>query len=398
MPVSLGAADQPKHREDRILSLAPRAALRVGLVLLGLAVATWILFQLVSVLLLAFVAAILATALVGPVAWLEARGLPAAVAIVGIFVAVALVSAALLLLLAPPVLGQFLGLATSLPTAASAALDRLQPTLAGLGIRGDTSAVNATIGSWLQAASGTIAALPLELLGLLGNVLMIVTLSAFMVSERHRARAWISRFFGADDRDVLLELVDAAALRLGAYVKAQLLIMAVTAVGSTIGLTLLGVPFAIALGAFAFVVQLVPLVGPFVWGAAMVGVALLQSPLQALATLGLVIALQQLEGNVLVPLIQGRLISISPVAALLAVLAGNALAGPAGAIVAIPAVAIASVVIDNVVLPWRRGEIRREAEARRAAKAEAGPGRTPAGSSPSRSSSRRGRKPRPAAT
>lgn len=394
MADSIEPAGQPGHAAEGPLSLAPRVALRIGLVILGLAVATWLVFQLAPVLLLAFVAAILATALVGPVAWLEARGMPAAVAILGIYVAVAVVFIVLLLLLAPPVIGQFVGLAATLPNAASAALDRLQPALAGLGIRPDRAAVNGAIANWLQTATATFAALPLELLGVVGNVLMVVTLSAFIVLERHRARRWISRFFGPDDRAVLLELVDDAALRLGAYVKAQLFIMAVTATGSTIGLMLLGVPFAIALGAFAFLVQMVPLVGPFVWGAAMVAVALLQSPLQALGTLVLVIALQQLEGNVLVPLIQGRLISISPVAALLAVLSGNALGGPVGAIVAIPVVAIASVVIDNIVLPWRSGEIRREAEARRIAEADA----KPEHQGDSAASNRRGRKPRPAAT
>jgi predicted PurR-regulated permease PerM len=77
----------------------------------------------------------------------------------------------------------------------------------------------------------------------------------------------------------------------------------------------------------------------------------------------LVIGLQQLTGTVLLPVLQGRLISISPVAAILAVLCGGALAGPIGAIVAVPALAIVSLVIDEVVIPWRRGEIRSEAHA-----------------------------------
>jgi predicted PurR-regulated permease PerM len=98
----------------------------------------------------------------------------------------------------------------------------------------------------------------------------------------------------------------------------------------------------------------------------MILVALLQSPGQALLTLLLVIGLQQLTGTVLLPLVQGRLISISPVVAILAVLFGGTLAGPIGAIVAVPAAAIVSVVIDDIVLPWRRGEIRREAEAEEA--------------------------------
>ena len=69
------------------------------------------------------------------------------------------------------------------------------------------------------------------------------------------------------------------------------------------------------------------------------------------------IIIQQAESLVLVPVIQGRLISISPVVALLAVLAGSAIGDIPGAILAIPVVAIAMVVINDVILPWRRMQI-----------------------------------------
>ena len=80
----------------------------------------------------------------------------------------------------------------------------------------------------------------------------------------------------------------------------------------------------------------------------MILVALTQSPVAALLTLILVAIIQQAESLVLVPVIQGRLISISPVVALLAVLAGSAIGDIAGAILAIPMVAIAMLVIDDV--------------------------------------------------
>src|SRR5262245_45790315 len=89
----------------------------------------------------------------------------------------------------------------------------------------------------------------------------------------------------------------------------------------------------------------------------MIIVAFIESPLQGLLTVGLVLLIQQAESLVLVPVIQGRLISISPVVALLAVLAGSAIGDIPGAILAIPIVAIAMVVIDDVILPWRRMQI-----------------------------------------
>ena len=92
-------------------------------------------------------------------------------------------------------------------------------------------------------------------------------------------------------------------------------------------------------------------------GIAMIIVAFTQSPIQGLLAVGLVVIIQQAESLVLVPVIQGRLISISPVAALLAVLAGSAIGDIPGAILAIPVTAIVMVVIDDVILPWRRMQI-----------------------------------------
>jgi len=279
-----------------MVAAAPRIAFRAGVVVLGLVLAAWFLFQVSSVLMLAFISVILAAAIVGPVDWLEHRGVPGGLAVLAIYLVAALVLGVLVLLVAPPLLQQLTLLLGTLPAAATSLLGELQRLAAGLGLQADLSSLTATALDALGGATSVLAALPMRLLGWIGDVLMILTLGAFMVLERRQARRWIGRFLAADERTVFVHLVDQAALRLAAYVEAQLLIMAVTGIGATIGLTVIGVPFALALGTFAFLVQMVPVVGPFIGGAAMVLVALLQSPLQALATLVLVIGLQQLTG------------------------------------------------------------------------------------------------------
>ena len=116
-------------------------------------------------------------------------------------------------------------------------------------------------------------------------------------------------------------------------------------------------PFALPLAIFAFLTEAIPIAGPVISGIAMIVVAFTQSPAAGLFTVGLVLIIQQAESLVLVPVIQGRLISISPVVALLAVLAGSAIGDIPGAILAIPVTAIVMVVIDDVILPWRRMQI-----------------------------------------
>ncbi|HET9614020.1 MAG TPA: AI-2E family transporter [Candidatus Limnocylindrales bacterium] len=355
---SPGDAGADPGWRGRVIDLSGRIALRVSLVVLGVVTVVWLAAQLASVLLLVFVAAILAAGALAPVTWLERRGLPTVAAVVVVYAAVAITLVAVVLLVAPPVVNQVVQLVASLPDLARSLADRYRPLLEPLGLAPDTGSLVDFALNQLRPLAGAVSSIPLAVLGVIGSALSAIFLSVLLLLERKVAREWVVRFVAVDDRELLERLVDQAAFRLGGYIRAQLLIMTITGVGSGLGLFVLGVPFPIALGVVAFLTEAIPIAGPTIAGAVMVGFALIESPEQALATLVLVIALQQLEGLVLVPQIQGRAISISPAVALIAVIAGSTLAGIPGAIIAIPIVAMISVAVDEVVLPWRQREMR----------------------------------------
>ncbi len=341
-----------------LVDLSGRIALRVTLVVLGLLALVWLATQLASVLVVVFAALILAAGVLGPARWLQAHGLPkvAAVALTYLAVGVALVVGVLLVVV--PLAGQIGQLVMNLPDLVSSALDRVRPVLQPMGVSLDGGSLAGWVGDQLQADGGSLPAIPLAVIGVVSSVISTIFLSILILIERNQARHWLLRFFAPEDRSTMDHLASTAADKLGGYVRGQLLIMTVTGTGSAIGLTLLGVPFALALGTLAFLTEAIPIAGPILAGAVMVGVALLESPAQALGTLVLVLALQQIEGLVLVPQIQGRVISISPAVALVSVIAGSTLAGIIGALIAIPLVAIVTVVVEEVVLPWRRRDIR----------------------------------------
>jgi predicted PurR-regulated permease PerM len=102
----------------------------------------------------------------------------------------------------------------------------------------------------------------------------------------------------------------------------------------------MSVPLALPLASLVFLGAFVPLVGAVVAGFLAVVVALIAKGLiYALITLGLIIAVQQLEGHVLQPLVMGRAVSIHPLAVVLAIAGGSVLAGIVGALLAVPTVA-----------------------------------------------------------
>ncbi|GHG48793.1 AI-2E family transporter [Sinomonas cellulolyticus] len=125
------------------------------------------------------------------------------------------------------------------------------------------------------------------------------------------------------------------------YVRVQVFVAAVDAVGIGVGAAVLGVPLALPLGILVFVASFVPVVGALLSGAVAVLLALVANGLvNALIMLIIVVAVQQLESHVLQPLVMGRAVALHPVAVILAVAAGSYIAGIAGALFAVPTLAV----------------------------------------------------------
>ena len=342
--------------DQRKLRLATAIAFRASIVVVLVGLAAWWIYLIREVLVLGLLALVIAAAIHGPVSALQRRGVPRIGAVLIVYLALFAIVGVMLAVIVPPMLVEARELATDLPIIIGDLTGRVNALLAQFGLTAGGNLVDVVLGQ-LGNVGGVLARIPGVIVGFLAALVLITFMSALMVLERERARDWVMRFIAPHDRPLVDDLLHKAGFRLGAYVRGQLLIMLVTGVGSWIGLTLIGVPFALPLGIFAFLTEAIPIAGPIIAGVLMIAVAFIESPVHALATLVLVIIIQQAESLVLVPVIQGRLISISPVAALLAVLAGSAVADIPGAILAIPMVAIAMVVINDVILPWRRAQI-----------------------------------------
>ena len=130
------------------------------------------------------------------------------------------------------------------------------------------------------------------------------------------------------------------------YVRATVLVAFVDAVGIGIGLAILRIPLALPLAALVFLGAFIPVVGATLSGAVAVLVALVtKDPLHALLVLAIVIAVQQLEGHVLQPLIMGRAVSLHPLAVILAITTGVVAAGIVGGLVAVPLLAVGNTAV-----------------------------------------------------
>ncbi|MDQ0647608.1 putative PurR-regulated permease PerM [Microbacterium natoriense] len=143
------------------------------------------------------------------------------------------------------------------------------------------------------------------------------------------------------------------------YARTQLLVAAIDAVGIGLGAALLGVPLAIPVAVLVFLGSFVPIVGAVVTGALAVLLALVYNgPWIALAMLGVVLLVQQLEGHILQPILMGSAVKVHPLAVVLVVAGGSMIGGIPGALFAVPLAAFVNVAAVTVSTgSWRTGDL-----------------------------------------
>jgi predicted PurR-regulated permease PerM len=198
-----------------------------------------------------------------------------------------------------------------------------------------------------QLASGALGVLATAG-AILAGLAVVVFLLIFFLHEGSRMWRGTTQFLPEPGRTRVREAGDRAFHDLTAYVRTTMLVALIDAVGIGLGLWVTGVPLVLPLSALVFFGAFVPIVGAFVTGIVAVLVALVsQGFVVALIVAGVVIAVQQLEGNVLEPLLMSKSVKLHPVAILVAITVGVELAGIVGALFAVPVLAAARAVFRS---------------------------------------------------
>jgi putative heme transporter len=326
-------------------SLAAHAA-----VLLLVAGAVWVIIQVflrLQVVALTVLAAILFTALVHPVVrGLRRVGAPAWTASLGAVAFLLLIPVGIGYLVVEQALSQWDDLRGAVTDGVAATRGWLVEGPLSLSPdqvdRVSDALTDAVQGSAPAPVAG--AALILELLG---ATVVAFVLVFFLCKDGRRMWGWVLDRAPAGRRDEVDGAGHAAWETLSHYVGGTALIAVIDAAGIGFGLVLLDVPMALSLTLLIFVGGFIPLLGATVSGAVAVVVALsTQGFPTALMVAAVVIGVQQLEGNLLQPLIMGRAVRLHPAVILVTVSAGFVLGGVAGAAIAVPMVAVSYRVTD----------------------------------------------------
>jgi putative heme transporter len=194
-------------------------------------------------------------------------------------------------------------------------------------------------------------------------VLVLFTLIFFLYGGRNIWQ-YVTKIFPADARDRVREAGCAGYGSLIGYVRATSLVALTDAAGVGTGLAIMGIPLALPLASLVFLGAFIPLVGAVIAGFLAVVVALLAKGIvYALITLGLLVAVNQLEAHLLQPLVMGRAVSIHPLGVVLAISTGGVLAGIVGALLAVPTVAFLNNAIQVLLAPDPSAETKKQEDA-----------------------------------
>ncbi len=327
-----------------------RWSLRWVVLALGAVVLGYVVQQLWIILLPLVLALILTTVLQPPAQMLERRlGLPpalaAAAAILGALAAVT----AVIVLIAPSIGSQLAEIADS----ASDGLARIERWVSRSDLDISQAQIEAALDSAqdrLRESASSIATGVLVGVSAIGsaliNVVLTLVLSFFLLKDGRRFLPWLAGLTGEHVGRHLTEVGRRTWNTLGGFIRTQALVGLIDAVLIGLGLLVTGVPLAVPLALLTFVGAFAPVIGAVVVGALAVLVALVSNGwVTALVILALVLVVQQLEGNLLLPWLQGRSLDLHAAVVLLTVVLGSALFGVAGAFLAVPVVAVAAVVV-----------------------------------------------------
>jgi len=345
------------------LKVAAAYSWRILVIVGVIAVLVFVIMQFRDIVVPFFVAVLLAALLVPFMNFLVRKGWPRWLAIVVAMVGTLAVIAGLIVLVVLQVRAGY----PDLQAQSVEAYDNLKAWLLASPLQLTEADISAYLGQAWEAVQRDSSALVSGLMSVgttAGHVLagFLLTLFAtlFFLIDGKGVWRWIVGLFPRRSRPAVDGAGQAGWITLTTFVKVQIFVAAVDAIGIGAGAWILGLffggfPLVIPIAVAVFLGSFIPVVGALISGALAVFVALVYlGPIPAVMMLGIVLLVQQVEGHILQPLVMGTAVKVHPLAVVFAVAAGGFIAGIPGALFAVPVIAVLNVVVKYIAAgEWR---------------------------------------------
>ncbi len=336
-----------------------RAVLTAAFVIVGVLVTLWVLGRLRGLLFMLFVSLFVAVALEPAVQALSRRGWKRGRATVLVFGGAALLAIGFFAAVVPLFITQAIEISKNFPryvdqlqqfvgrfTDADAFFEQLRTELSDIGRL--LQRYGADIAGGLVGVGGAI-------FNFLFQAVTITLFSFYMVAEGPRMRNTILSALTPHRQREVMRVWEIAVAKTGGYFYSRAILAIASAIFHSIAFSLLGLPGSVGLGIWVGVLsQFVPVVGSYLAGVIPVLLGLFQSPIKALIVLSVILGYQQLENFLIMPRITQRTMSMHPAVAVASLIAGTALLGGVGTVLALPVAATIQAFVSTMI---RRHEL-----------------------------------------
>jgi len=333
--------------EHQILDIHASTVFKVIFIILGFV----FIYLVRNVLVILFLAIIIASA-VGPFAnKLEEKKIPRLLSVLALYLAFFGLVVFLLSLVVPSIAAELGQLTQSLPqfiSNVSGALEKAQQSTQThyFDFFSEIQNMLDSFSQFLQAYSQSALNLIVNVFGGILSFLAVIIISFYLSVMRRGIAGFITSILPEEYKGYAIGLWKKTEIKVGRWLQGQLLLSLSIGLMVFIGLSLIGIKYALLLGIVAMILEIVPIVGPVIFAIPGVILAFSQSATLGIWIIVFYVAVQQIESNIFAPLILGKTIGLNPVTVILALLIGGQIAGILGVLLAVP-VAVVIVEVFN---------------------------------------------------
>lgn len=323
-----------------VIDFSPRSILWVVFTV----IAIWLVYVLREIFVIVFLSYIFATAADPLIDRLEKKKIPRSVSIIGLYLAVVGVLVLFFRLIIPPAISQITDLAQN----SDLYIDRINAYVQGINPSFAESAKTAILNFIANLGSTGVLSQALGIFSGALGLLLIFVISFYLLWQRNGVEKVIATYFPQKYQEKTIDISRQISAKMSSWVRGQLFLVFIIFMINYIGLSILGVDFALILAILSGILELLPIIGPIIAGAAAALVALTVSPLLALFVVIWYVVVQQVENHILVPQIMKKSLGLNPITVIIAILIGGKILGVLGIIIAVPVAVSLSIIFREL--------------------------------------------------
>jgi predicted PurR-regulated permease PerM len=336
----------------------PSYWVRVGLALIAIVIGLLLVWVVKGIVLLILASLVLAIGFQPAIGWFERRGMRRGFGLALVLMGFLVVFGGLLALALPMIISQLAEMLDQLP----ATIERLQ---SGDGLVARLAGMIDVDRITTEGASDPTAAIEVagSVLGFVFNFLTVLLVTPYFAIAMPSIKRWLVRLLRPAHREDFLRVLSDATDLMANFIVGNLVVSVIAGLVTWVGLTILGVPYALALAAWVAITDIIPVLGALLGAAGVAAVAVVQSPEALVWSMVLLIGYQQLENFVIAPRVMKKAVDLSPATVIIALMIGGTLAGLVGALLALPLAALIKIIINDFVVEGRLEQVRAEVAA-----------------------------------